>query len=241
MTGTERVGAILGLQVRTGRGTLAALYGTRLHRTPPYPGRALSTAKQPDPPGLGGTTCPWTWHLLRGGSILPQFSVSAAHNILCDGLSDTNPWRTCPPGAPIARFRRFFDGRPANPATRGRPRPNVTSELARTARALRQEGLSQAQIGRELGVPRRTVSRWVNGERGQDRAVKMANVGEDGQNDLSARRPPRYLVVQGAAEKFRPPDGVAFALVEWPVPEHRELPSCGFCRNNPWQMIDFHK
>lgn len=81
------------------------------------------------------------------------------------------------------------------------------------ARALRQEGLSQAEIGRELGVSQRTISRWLKVIPDEDRIGEMTNSHPVSQNGLSRRRPPRYLVVQGSVEKFRPPDGVAFPLI----------------------------
>jgi hypothetical protein len=81
------------------------------------------------------------------------------------------------------------------------------------ARALRQEGLSQAEIGRELGVSQRTISRWLKATPGEGRVPEMGNAGGNTQNGLSGRRPPRYLVVQGSVEKFRPPDGVVFPLI----------------------------
>lgn len=81
-------------------------------------------------------------------------------------------------------------------------------ELRAVAQALRQEGLSQAQVGRELGVPRPTITKWLNSQKGQNEPSPP-----DVQNDPSASPPPCYLVVEGTVEKFRPPDGVTFPLI----------------------------
>ncbi len=66
-------------------------------------------------------------------------------------------------------------------------------QLQGMAHALRQEGLSQAQIAREMGVPRETICKWLKKQIGQ--------------NDLCNGPPLRYLVVQGVVEKFRPLGG----------------------------------
>lgn len=90
---------------------------------------------------------------------------------------------------------------------------NYRELLKGTARALRQEGLSQSEIAREMGVPQRTISDWLKLNHGEDTIAKIANSGVISENRLSTTPAPRYLVVQGSVEKFRPPDGVAFPLI----------------------------
>lgn len=86
-------------------------------------------------------------------------------------------------------------------------------QLKAMARALRQEGLSQGEIGREMGVPKQTISDWLKLTPGQDTSPKIGQLRAMTENRTSTAPSPRYLVVQGSVEKFRPPDGVAFPLI----------------------------
>ena len=81
-------------------------------------------------------------------------------------------------------------------------------ELKAQARALRSTGLSQSAIAQKMGVPRRTIADWLKNHIGENRQDP-----QDGENRPSASPPPRYLVVRGGVETFRPPDGVAFSLI----------------------------
>lgn len=74
------------------------------------------------------------------------------------------------------------------------------------AQALRRSGWSQTEIGRELGVGQRAISRWL-------KLDILTNGGGISQNGLSVRPPVRYLVVRGLVEEFRPPEGVTFPLI----------------------------
>lgn len=81
-------------------------------------------------------------------------------------------------------------------------------EVKAGAHALRQEGLSQTQIGRTLGVPRTTVCNWLKSQIDQNGHQAL-----NAQNGLANSTPPNYLVVPSCVEKFQPPDGVAFPLL----------------------------
>ena len=81
----------------------------------------------------------------------------------------------------------------------------LREELKAQAQALRATGLSQTAIGHKMGVPQQTISRWL--------ITHNESRPQNTQNELSNHKPPRYLVVQGAVEKFRAPDGVAFPLI----------------------------
>lgn len=82
-------------------------------------------------------------------------------------------------------------------------------ELKAMARTLHQEGFSQTAIGKELGVPRPTITRWLKGQIGQNEQTAP-----DVQNDLSNTKPRRYLVVCDRVEKFHPPPGITFPLIK---------------------------
>ena len=86
-------------------------------------------------------------------------------------------------------------------------------QLKAMARSLRQEGLSQTAIARELGVPRQTITRWLNMKQQPDQIAQNEQTMSNAQNGLSTPTAPRYLVVQGSVEKFRPPEGVMFPLI----------------------------
>ena len=81
-------------------------------------------------------------------------------------------------------------------------------ELRSQARALRSTGLSQTAIARKMMVPRRTIADWLKNHTGGLRQLP-----QNGEPRLSNSPPPRYLVVPGSVELFRPPDGVAFPLI----------------------------
>lgn len=85
-------------------------------------------------------------------------------------------------------------------------------QLKAMARALRQEGLAQTAISKELGVDHSTISRWLNSTNGEGQLVHSANVTGNLQNAL-AKSPTRSLVVCQAVERFQPPDGITFPLI----------------------------
>lgn len=68
-------------------------------------------------------------------------------------------------------------------------------QLKAMARALDQEGLSQTAIGKELGVPQNTISRWLSQNNGQATQAIMDNIGGFIHNGLSTAVHPHYLVV----------------------------------------------
>jgi len=86
-------------------------------------------------------------------------------------------------------------------------------ELKAMARSLNHEGLSQIAIGKELGVPQNTISRWLRQNNGKATQAILANIGDFSQNGLSTATHSRYLVVCQAVEKFQPPDGITFPLI----------------------------
>jgi len=86
-------------------------------------------------------------------------------------------------------------------------------ELKAMAHALNQEGLSQGAIVEELGVPQRTISRWLSQNNGKATQAILANIGDFSQSGLSTATHSRYLVVCEAVEKFQPPDGITFPFI----------------------------
>lgn len=86
-------------------------------------------------------------------------------------------------------------------------------QLKAVARSLRQEGLSQTAIGKELGVPQNTISRWLSQNNGQATQAIMDKAPNVIHNGLSTAVHPHYLVVCQSVEKFRPPDGLTFPLI----------------------------
>jgi len=54
---------------------------------------------------------------------------------------------------------------------------------------------AQTAIGKELGVPQNTISRWLSQNNGKATQAIMANIGDFSQNGLSTATHPHYLVV----------------------------------------------
>ncbi len=78
-------------------------------------------------------------------------------------------------------------------------------QLRAITRSLRQEGLSQADIARELEVPRRTIAHWLKLSPTEDTRAILANQSLSGQNGLATLSSPRYLPFCEKVEKFQPP------------------------------------
>ncbi len=121
-------------------------------------------------------------------------------------------------------------------------------QLRAITRSLRQEGLSQADIARELEVPRRTIARWLKLSPTEDTRAILANQPLSGQNGLATQIPVRYLVLQQNVENFQPPDRVAFPLIiadpPWYVSdpghkrERRVRPNRPFTKDfGPWDAF----
>ena len=75
-------------------------------------------------------------------------------------------------------------------------------QLKAMARALDQEGLSQTAIGKELGVPQNTISRWLSQNNGQATQAIMDNIGGFIHNGLSTATNSRYRQRTGGAPAY---------------------------------------
>ena len=88
--------------------------------------------------------------------------------------------------------------------------PNLyLAQLKRMARSLHQEGLSQTEIGKELGVPQCTISRWLKGQ-----PMQTAYSEPVMQKALSTAPAPRYLVVRCDWLKLPAEQGTSAILVQ---------------------------
>jgi len=86
-------------------------------------------------------------------------------------------------------------------------------ELKAMARSLDQEGLSQGDIAKELGVSKSTISGWLKQRNNDDTSAISEQKTDSFKTCTSGQTAPRYLVVCQSVEKFRPPDGITFPLI----------------------------
>ena len=76
-------------------------------------------------------------------------------------------------------------------------------EVKEQARQLREQGLSAAKIGEQLGVPSGTVKNWVYGDTAKEKPVsESTDTGKEEKEVLTEDKPVEGIVTQ-AAEKVK--------------------------------------
>lgn len=75
-------------------------------------------------------------------------------------------------------------------------------DVKQQAQQLREQGLSAAKIGEQLGVPSGTVKKWVYGDTAKEKPVSETDTGKEEKEVLTEDKPVEGIVTQ-AAEKVK--------------------------------------
>lgn len=101
------------------------------------------------------------------------------------------------------RLARTFAEIPQNTKEDNTMYANHSEEVKKQARQLREQGLSAAKIGEQLGVPSGTVKKWVYGDTAKEKPVsESTDTGKEEKEVLTEDKPVEGIVTQ-AAEKVK--------------------------------------